>query len=180
VDQKPQDKKHRLWSWKEFGITLCLIPIGLLLFAWGFFSALGHMGSSGWSGEEGLILLGLSSRLSEFITLGGLCIAVVGIIWFLVLLNRLIVLRYHKKHRYWLWLAIILIPIGHLLFVWGLGVTISSQAVEVSDWLLAIAVFCLFFAGPLIAVIGIIWTIALLNLRKKEDRQKSLPQPLYR
>jgi len=83
VDQKPQDKKPRDWSWKLFGIALSLIVIGLLT----SFVALCLMWAEGWEVlVDYLEVYGVAFCV-------GLCIAVVGIIWIIILLIELIPLR---------------------------------------------------------------------------------------
>ena len=77
MDRKPQDKKHRPWSWKQFSIALCLIPLGIISFLVGV--------------SEGKSVGG--TPITAFLALGGLCIAFGGITWIIVLIIRLIVLR---------------------------------------------------------------------------------------
>jgi len=150
VDQQPQDKKNRYWSWLQFGIALSLIPIGLIVGIWGFVWGMGHtVGHKDGGVSEWLRAIG------EYMLIGGYFIAVVGIIWTIALL----VLR-KIEDRLWSWkqfgIALCLIPLGIISCRWSLyqGYCVGGSA------------FAGFFfvGGFLIAWGGLIWTIVLLIL----------------
>jgi len=80
VDQIPQLKKHRHWSWLQFGLALSLILLGVLSLFLGFCLSLGGMKAVG----------GYFVAAAEIIFVG-------GIIWIIALLIQFFVLRRRSR-----------------------------------------------------------------------------------
>jgi hypothetical protein len=67
------------------------------------------------------------------------------------------------------WIALAAIPVGLLLWFFGLGIGLGagSSLTPNDDWIMPLALLA-FFSGPVIAIGGAIWLAVLVFLRLKK------------